>query len=89
MKIVDVIENSSIDLLINKGVISEPSNYQSMKNHTTTIDDLVNGGKKVIKQLTLPEMIDYCFDLTDLVIFQLLYYLELIVVFLVYSLQFH
>ena len=62
----NVIKNSTLQELIVKGVVSKPADYDSLKDYETTIDDTSNGGKKIVSELTMPEMIEYCLDLIEI-----------------------
>lgn len=59
------IETATIDELITKKVIDKPDDYDNLKNDETTILKSDNVTKKKVSELTLPEMIDYCFDLIN------------------------
>lgn len=59
------IENSTIDELISKKVIDKPADYDNVKNDETSILKADNTTKKKVFELTLPELIDYCFELID------------------------
>ncbi|MBR4999276.1 MAG: hypothetical protein IKY10_05285, partial [Clostridia bacterium] len=61
----EVIKNSTVDDLIAKKVIAKPEAYDSVKNDETLILKQDNVTKKKVFELTLPELIDYCFDLMD------------------------
>jgi len=57
------VKNTSLGELIEKGVIEKPEDYDDLKDDETTILKDDNVTFKVVSELTLPEMIDYCFDL--------------------------
>jgi hypothetical protein len=59
-----VITNTAISELINKGIVTAPDNYNKYSGDETTIDKQ-GGGKKTVAELTLPELLEYCFDKLD------------------------
>ena len=61
----EAIKNTTIDELIACGVIDEPANYNTLSGEETTV--LKEDGQtfKKVSELTLPEMIDYCFEMID------------------------
>ena len=64
-KIQLVITGKSIQQLIDKGVVSAPDNYSKYSGDTTTVLKDDNITYKTVAELTLPELLEYCFDKLD------------------------
>lgn len=60
-----VITNTAVGVLIQKGIVSEPSSYSKYSEDVTTVQDETTGDYKTVAELTLPELLEYCFDKLD------------------------